>query len=64
MNSTPPDHREEERRLDRLAMRYLTAFDADDFDTLSALWHLAETDAGLCQALLDLNAALAGEVAL
>lgn len=56
-------HREQQQRLDRLAMRYLAAADAGDFDTLAALWEHAATDPALAAALHDLNTALAGEAA-
>jgi hypothetical protein len=39
--------RDNQRRLDRLAMRYLLALDAGDFDTLELLWQRAETDTEL-----------------
>jgi hypothetical protein len=48
--------REEEKRLDQLAMRYLTALDNSDFDTLAALWKQAETDPALAEMLDGLNA--------
>lgn len=55
----PPIDREAHRRLDRLAMQYLAAVDAGDFDTITELWVQAETDAALAEALHALNAELA-----
>ena len=42
-------HHDEQKRLDREAMRYLAALDAGDFDTLAALWNAAETDEALAE---------------
>lgn len=53
--------RNDQRRLDRLALQYLAALDAADFDAVAALWHEAETDADLADALHALNAELADD---
>lgn len=54
-------NRENQKRLDKLAMRYLTAIDAGDFDTLSDLWARASDDPDLGEMLHGLNATLAEE---
>jgi hypothetical protein len=54
-------NRENQKRLDKFAMRYLTAIDAGDFDTLSDLWARAADDPDLCEMLHELNATLATE---
>lgn len=54
-------NRENQKRLDKLAMRYLTAIDAGDFDTLTELWARADDDPDLCEMLHGLNATLAEE---
>ena len=53
--------RENQKRLDKLAMRYLTAIDAGDFNTLAELWDRAGDDPDLCEMLHGLNATLADE---
>lgn len=53
--------RENQRRLDRLAMQYLAAVHAGDLASVSALWEQAETDADLAEALHGLNAELAAD---
>lgn len=53
--------RENQKRLDRLAMTYLTAVDAGDFDAIDALWIEAVGDAALSDMLHRLNAHLAAE---
>jgi len=53
--------RENQQRLDRLSMRYLTAVDAADFDAVAALWEQAATDPDLAATLHDLNAAVAAD---
>lgn len=54
-------NRQEQLRLDDLAMQYLTALDDQDADTIAALWLQAETDAVLCEMLHGLNAELLKE---
>ena len=54
-------NRENQKRLDKLAMRYLTAIDAGDFDTLAELWARAADDPDLSEMLHGLNATLAEE---
>jgi len=54
-------NRENQKRLDKLAMRYLAAIDAGDFDTLADLWVRASDDPDLCELLHGLNATLAEE---
>lgn len=51
--------RENQKRLDKLAMRYLAAIDAGDFGTLDDLWARAADDPDLCEMLHGLNATLA-----
>jgi hypothetical protein len=53
--------RENQKRLDRLAMTYLSAVDAGDFDAIDALWAEAAGDAALADMLHRLNAHLAAE---
>jgi hypothetical protein len=53
--------RENQKRLDRLAMDYLTAVDAGDFDAIEALWDAAATDPALADMLHRLNAQLAAD---
>jgi hypothetical protein len=53
--------RENQKRLDRLAMEYLEAVEAGDFDAIETLWVNAETDAGLAEMLHGLNAELVAE---
>lgn len=55
--------RENQQRLDRLAMAYLTAVDAGDFDAIDALWSEAAGDAALADMLHRLNAHVAAELA-
>lgn len=55
--------RENQKRLDRLAMEYLTAVEAGDFDSVAALWTSAETDPDLAAMLHGLNAELAADYA-
>ena len=50
------NERENQQRLDRLAMKYLTAIDAGDFDVIDALWLQAEQDAELAEMLHALHA--------
>lgn len=54
--------REKSKELDRLSMRYLAALDAADFDTISELWHAAETDRDLSDMLVGINEELAREI--
>jgi len=53
--------RENQHRLDRLALQYLAAVDAEDFDTIDALWEQAADDADLDAMLHGLNAELVAE---
>jgi hypothetical protein len=53
--------RESQRRLDRLAMRYLTAVEAGDFDTVGDLWVQGQTDLELGDMLHELNAELVAQ---
>jgi hypothetical protein len=53
--------RENQLRLDRIALRYLTAIDASDFDAIEALWTQAADDPDLDAMLYGLNAELASE---
>lgn len=53
--------RENQLRLDRLALQYLAALEAEDFDTLDELWENADNDADLAEMLHDLNAELVAE---
>jgi hypothetical protein len=50
-----PSTRETDAALDKLAMRYLAALDAGDFDAIGQIWTAAETDAALADMLHDLN---------
>jgi hypothetical protein len=51
--------RENQKRLDTLAMRYLAAIDAADFDALDELWTQAANDSDLHEMLHGLNETLA-----
>src|SRR4051812_12704596 len=51
--------RENQLRLDRLALRYLAAIDGDDFETIEAIWAQAADDSDLDTMLHGLNAELA-----
>lgn len=53
--------RQNQLQLDRLAMKYLTAVEAGDFDAIEALWALADADAELADMLHGLNAELAAD---
>ena len=53
--------RENQHRLDALALRYLAAVEAEDFDTIGALWEQAADDADLDAMLHGLNAELVAE---
>ncbi|MBX9627018.1 MAG: hypothetical protein K2X82_24665 [Gemmataceae bacterium] len=53
--------RENQRRLDRLAMKYLAAADAGDFDTLDALWDQADRDDDLAEMLFGLHDAVVAD---
>jgi hypothetical protein len=48
--------RENQLRLDALALRYLQAVESGDFDTIDALWEQAADDSDLDAMLHDLNA--------
>jgi hypothetical protein len=53
--------RENQHRLDELALRYLAAVEAEDFDTIGALWEQAAGDPDLDAMLHGLNAELVAE---
>jgi hypothetical protein len=53
--------RENQHRLDGLALRYLAAIETEDFDTIGALWEQAADDPDLDAMLHGLNAELASE---
>ena len=53
--------RENQNRLDRLAVRYLAALDAEDFATVAHLWEQAAHDEDLGEMLHGLNAELVVE---
>lgn len=52
-------NRENQKRLDRLAMQYLSAVEACDFDAIEAFWAKADDDPELGEMLHGLNAELA-----
>ena len=54
-------NRENQNRLDRLALQYLAAVETEDFDTIDALWKQAADDADLDAMLHGLNAGLVAE---
>src|SRR5262245_35420936 len=54
-------NRENQHRLDRLGLQYLAAVEAEDFDTIDALWRQAAGDADLDAMLHGLNAELVAE---
>ena len=54
-------NRENQQRLDRLALQYLAAVETEDFDTIDALWKQANEDADLDAMLHGLNAELVAE---
>jgi hypothetical protein len=53
--------RENQHRLDHLALQYLAAVEAEDFDSIVALWERAADDADLDAMLHGLNAELVAE---
>ncbi|MFN4261707.1 MAG: hypothetical protein ACK4RK_20695 [Gemmataceae bacterium] len=53
--------RENQHRLDRLALQYLVAVEMEDFDTIDSLWRQAGDDADLDAMLHGLNAELVAE---
>jgi hypothetical protein len=53
--------RQNQRRLDDIAMNYLAAIEAGDFDAIEALWKQAADDSELYAMLHGLNAELAAE---
>lgn len=53
--------RENQHRLDALALRYLAAVEAEDFDAVGALWEQAAHDDDLGAMLHGLNAELVAE---
>ncbi len=54
-------NRENQHRLDRLALQYLAAVEIEDFDTIDALWKQAGADVDLNAMLHGLNAELVAE---
>jgi hypothetical protein len=50
--------REKQKRLDRLAMQYLTAVEAGDFNVIGLLWAHAEMEQDAAEMLHGLNAEL------
>ena len=54
-------NRENQHRLDQLALQYLAAVETEDFDTIDALWEQAADDADLDAMLHGLNAELVAE---
>ena len=54
-------NRENQHRLDRLALQYLAAVETEDFETIDALWRQATEDADLDAMLHGLNAELVAE---
>lgn len=54
-------NRENQHRLDQLALQYLVAVETEDFDTIDALWRQAADDADLDAMLHGLNAELVAE---
>jgi hypothetical protein len=54
-------NRENQHRLDRLALQYLAAVETEDFDTIDALWRQAADDTDLDAMLHGLNAELVAE---
>jgi hypothetical protein len=53
--------RENQHRLDQLALRYLAAVETEDFDTIEALWEQADDDDDLDAMLHGLHAELVAE---
>jgi hypothetical protein len=53
--------RQNQQRLDQLALRYLAAIDAEDFDTIGTLWEQAADDPDLEEMLHGLNAEIVAE---
>lgn len=51
-------NRENQQRLDRIAMTYLAAIDAGDFDAIDALWERAAEDVDVSEMLHSLNSEL------
>jgi hypothetical protein len=54
-------NRENQHRLDRLALQYFAAVETEDFDTIRALWEQAADDTDLDAMLHGLNAELVAE---
>lgn len=54
-------NRENQHRLDRLAMTYLAAIERGDFDAIDALWDQAADDFDLSEMLHGLNVELTNE---
>jgi hypothetical protein len=55
-------NRENQRRLDKIAPKYLDALAAEDFDAIAALWEQAAQDADLEAMLHALNAEFVAEM--
>jgi hypothetical protein len=49
-------NRENQQRLDRIALLYLTAIEVGDFDQIDSIWKQAESDTELAEMLHELNA--------
>ena len=54
-------NRENQHRLDALALRYLRAVESEDFDTIETLWRQADDDPDLDAMLHGLHAELVAE---
>lgn len=54
-------HQEKQRQLDLIAMKYLTAVEAGDFDALAAIWLDAQSDPDLSEMLHGLNAEIVAD---
>jgi hypothetical protein len=53
--------RQNQRRLDDIAMKYLAAIEASDFDAIEAMWIQAADDSDMDAMLHGLNSELAAE---
>lgn len=56
-----PEQRAEQQRLDRESMRYLTAVDSGDFDTIGRMWDAAETDYAFAEMMHEIHAEIVRE---
>jgi hypothetical protein len=54
-------NREKQHRLDQLAMHYLAALEAEDFEQLDQLWEQAEIDTDVAEMFHELTAELVAE---